>query len=68
MELFREEGRWAFIPGADLLLTVGEGFLGLTALGVVLSQWAEPVAPQSIHYLETCKGFCMLFVPFHGFP
>ena len=32
---------------------MGDGLLGLTALGVVLHEWAEPVAPQSIHYLES---------------
>lgn len=46
LALFRAEGgavsegpsQWAFVPGADVLLTVGEGLVGVTAEGVFLCE------------------------------
>ncbi|CAL1161766.1 unnamed protein product [Cladocopium goreaui] len=43
-----QEGRWSFIPAAELLLTVGEGLVGITALGLfVWPTWQEPIPPRS---------------------
>lgn len=44
--------RWLFIPGADILLIVGDGLLTLTALGIfVTPDYAEPVAPPTMSTL-----------------
>ena len=46
--------RWLFIPGADILLIVGDGLLTLTALGIfVTPDYAEPVAPPTMSTLAT---------------
>ncbi|CAE7520514.1 RNP1, partial [Symbiodinium pilosum] len=40
---------WCFVPAAELLLIVGEGIVGLSALGVfVLPQWQDAVPPRSV--------------------
>eukprot|EP00435_Cladocopium_sp_Y103_P046584 s342_g13.t1 len=47
-----QEGRWSFIPGAELLLTVGEGLVGITALGLfVWPTWQDPIPPRSAYDL-----------------
>ncbi|CAJ1412456.1 unnamed protein product [Effrenium voratum] len=44
--------RWSFIPSADLLLTIGDGMVSLTALGVFLApSYLDPVAPPTINTL-----------------
>jgi len=52
LSLFQEPAsetpRWSFIPAAELLLIIGEGIVGLSALGVfVWPQWQDPVPPRS---------------------
>eukprot|EP00913_Durusdinium_trenchii_P014295 g13411.t1 len=51
-----QDGRWSFVPAAELVLTIGEGLVGLTALGLfVWPAWQErlvedrwdPVPPRS---------------------
>eukprot|EP00930_Biecheleria_cincta_P104878 TRINITY_DN9733_c0_g1_i1.p1 TRINITY_DN9733_c0_g1~~TRINITY_DN9733_c0_g1_i1.p1 ORF type:complete len:778 (+),score=147.20 TRINITY_DN9733_c0_g1_i1:96-2336(+) len=42
--------RWSFVPAADMLLIVGEGIVGITALGVFTAQqFLEPTSPSGIH-------------------
>ena len=44
-----EGSPWLFIPGADVLLIIGDGLLTLTALGVFVTQeYVEPIAPPSM--------------------
>ncbi|CAK9060035.1 Uncharacterized RNA-binding protein C660.15 [Durusdinium trenchii] len=43
-----QDGRWSFVPAAELVLTIGEGLVGLTALGLfVWPAWQDPVPPRS---------------------
>lgn len=53
LELFKaespdEEVQWAYLPGADVLLLVGDGIVGITAEGVFASSApSEAIAPPS---------------------
>ncbi|CAJ1364647.1 unnamed protein product [Effrenium voratum] len=54
-----QEGRWSFVPAADLLLVLGEGLVGLTALGVfVWPSWQDPVPPRSAAELAVLTKPC----------
>eukprot|EP00434_Breviolum_minutum_P018716 symbB.v1.2.016516.t1/scaffold1256.1/size241426/4 len=49
-----QEGRWSYIPGAELLLTIGEGLVGITALGLfVWPSWQDPVPPRTAQELTS---------------
>ena len=50
-----EATRWLFVPGADILLIIGDGLLTLTALGIFITQeYVDPVAPPTMSTLAAC--------------